>query len=169
MSALKTATSSGDPDKTPVAKDVFTYCTKEKTNTWHVVMAHNAVGIVERVKCKACSSEHKYKRQNPLVVKASSSGSSFVRKVGQTSLSAATKSSTASSASLEDTWLAGLKKWGEKPVLPYAPDQHYLVSDVVNHQVFGKGVVQSRRENKIDVLFKVGLKTLPSTSQPAKS
>jgi len=169
MSVLKTATSSRDPDKTPVAKDVFTFCTKEKTDTWHVVMAHNSAGIVERVKCKACSSEHKYKRQNPLVVKASSSGSSFVRKVGQTKLSAATKSSTVSSASLENTWLAGLKKWGQKPVLSYSPDQHFLVSDVVNHQIFGKGVVQSRRENRIDVLFNVGLKTLPSTSRPVKS
>jgi hypothetical protein len=151
-----------NPDRTPVAQDVFTWCTKEKTETWHVVRNHNAQGIVDRVVCKACGSEHRYKRAEAkpaasaakrVVVRSASAG-------GGTR--AAADASSMSSAMLEETWLKGLKKWGDKSVAPFDPATTFAAGEVLNHEVFGKGVVQSRRENKIDVLFRQGLKTLPS-------
>jgi len=180
MSVQKTATATtngttngstipqGDPDKTPVAQDVFTYCTKEKIDTWHVVMAHTASGVVDRVKCKACTSEHKYKSKKPLLAKKSAStSSSLLRKIGQTQFSSATRKSASVSeaAALSDIWFKGIKKWGEKAVISYSPETTFSVGEVCTHSTFGKGVVQGRRENRVDVLFEAGLKTLPSKSK----
>jgi hypothetical protein len=68
---------------------------------------------------------------------------------------------------LEETWMAGLKKWGAKPVKSFDVAQHFAIGEVLSHAVFGKGVVQTRRENKIDVLFQNGqMKTLPSATKP---
>ncbi len=46
-----------DKDRTPVAQNVVTKCTKCEMELDHVVVAHDAMGIVERVKCHTCGSE----------------------------------------------------------------------------------------------------------------
>ncbi len=158
------------PDRTPVAQEVLTYCTKEKTDTWHLVMHHNAKGIVEKVKCKACGSEHKYKLLNPAPPKKSATAPILIHKAdgstvrqGPTSPGREPSSKgSAKSDALEKTWFDGLKKWGDKPIVPFNSDTLFNVGEVFVHTSFGKGVVQARRENKIDVLFELGLKTLPS-------
>lgn len=162
-----------NPDKTPVAQDVFTYCTREKIDTWHVVRNHNAAGVVDRVVCKSCGSEHKY-RLSTAQTKLTVSGSrSIVKRTAQGSLINIGGSPTATSskrsaavtakvADMEDQWFMAIKEWGDKPVLSYSPDSSYSKGEVLNHPHFGKGAVQNRRENKVDVLFKAGLKTLPS-------
>ncbi len=50
-----------DKDRTPVAQIVMTMCTKCEMELSHVVVALNAAGIVERVKCHTCGTEHKYR------------------------------------------------------------------------------------------------------------
>jgi hypothetical protein len=40
-----------DKDRTPVAQNVITKCTKCDMELNHVVVANNAAGIVEKVKC----------------------------------------------------------------------------------------------------------------------
>lgn len=153
---------SADADRTPVAQDVYTYCTREKTDTWHVVMNHNAQGIVDRVKCKACGSEHRYRR-NDMGSLPRASGAAVVRRSNGMSLKV-DKPVEKSSAVLENTWMEGLKKWGDKAVRDFDPAVSFAVGEVVNHLSFGKGVVQARRENRVDVLFRsgIGMKTLPS-------
>jgi hypothetical protein len=138
------------PDKTPVAADLFTYCTKEKTETWHVVRNHDAKGIVERVICKSCGSEHRYKKAESTL----SSSRVVVKR--------APSSSPKSTEDAQASWFRGIKKWGDRAPLSFDPAQSFSVGDVVEHAVFGKGVVQTRRENKVDVLFNSGTKTLPS-------
>ena len=165
---MKTVTSS-KIDNTPVAADIFTYCTREKMETWHVVMNHDARGTVDRVECKACKSQHKY-RSKLASPSAKSSSATFVRKNGV--LTAPAKPSAASTSSgskaLEETWFVGIKKWGDKAVADFNASQSYKVGEVFNHSVFGKGVVQARRENKVDVLVSTCLKTLPcANSQTA--
>jgi hypothetical protein len=148
-------------DRTPVAKDIFTYCTKEKIDTWHVVMHHDSKGIVDRVMCKACRSEHKYKKKTAAKA-APTSRSTLVRKV----VSPAERSKVMSQGSFEEDWFKGVKSWGQKEVHKYDPKRHFALKEVLNHEVFGKGVVKGRRENKIDVLFQNGLKVLPSPRKP---
>jgi len=147
-----------DIDRTPVAKDIWCFSPKEKAFTWHVVINHDAKGYVDRVQCKVTGQVHKYKRQNkPEPVR---SASTVVRRVGGTSSTTSAKT-IESSAVLEENWFAGVKAWGDKPVMTYEPTKFFEKGQVVEHASFGKGVVQIRRDNKIDVLFKVGLKTLP--------
>ena len=50
-----------DKDRTPVAQSVITMCTKCEMELNHVVVAHDKGGVVERVKCQTCGSEHKYR------------------------------------------------------------------------------------------------------------
>jgi len=155
---------STDIDRTPVAKDIWCFSPKEKAFTWHVVINHDAKGYVDRVQCKVTGQVHKYKRQNK--PEAPRAGSTIVRRPGPASLAASASKSAAksieNSATLEETWFAGVKAWGDKVVSSYEPTKFFDKKHVVDHPVFGKGVVQARRDNKIDVLFKVGLKTLPS-------
>ncbi|OQY49413.1 MAG: hypothetical protein B6240_03415, partial [Desulfobacteraceae bacterium 4572_87] len=49
-----------DKDRTPVAQILETQCTKCKLPLTHTVVLHNAEGIVARVQCRTCGSEHKY-------------------------------------------------------------------------------------------------------------
>ena len=49
-----------DKDRTPVAQILETKCTKCKLLLTHTVVLHNSKGIVERVQCRTCGSEHKY-------------------------------------------------------------------------------------------------------------
>ena len=50
-----------DIDRTPVAKDIITDCSRCKLELNHIVVRHNKEGIVDRVKCHTCGFEHKYK------------------------------------------------------------------------------------------------------------
>lgn len=158
-----TSKPSADIDRTPVAKDIWCFSPKEKAFTWHVVINHDAKGYVDRVQCKVTGQVHKYKRQNkPEAVRTST----IVRRAGGAPASAAAATRAASksiesSAALEESWFAGVKAWGDKIVPTYEPTKFFDKKDVLDHPSFGKGVVQTKRDNKIDVLFKVGLKTLP--------
>lgn len=143
-----------NPDRTPVAQDVFTYCTKEKIDTWHVVVHHDALGFVDRVQCKACKSSHKYRKLALAKVtrKKSPPGAKAI----------AARVAKADPAAFQDEWLAGIKGWGEKPVRAYSPTIIFVKGEVVNHEVFGKGYIKARRDNRVDVVFQNGLKVLPS-------
>lgn len=156
-----------NPDKTPVAQDLFTYCTREKTDTWHIVRNHDGSGTVDRVICKACGSEHKYRKQTVAAAPKATKTRAVVRTTASGRRVATSAITSASSdEAIRDTWFAGLKKWGSKDIGNFDINKGYLVGEVFEHAVFGKGVVQTRRENKIDVLFVEGLKTLPSPRPP---
>lgn len=162
---------STDVDRTPVAQDIWCFSSKEKAFTWHVVLNHDAQGYVDRVQCKVSKSIHKYKRQNKSSGLASSSDRKVIRRdssgaVVKAPSAKAIAAKAETSASLEQTWFEGIKNWGDKPVLTYSPDKFFDKNYVLEHAVFGKGVVQHRRDNKVDVLFKVGLKTLPNARKP---
>ena len=49
-----------DKDRTPVAQNMMTTCTRCKMELKHVVVFHGMDGIVKKVKCLTCGSEHKY-------------------------------------------------------------------------------------------------------------
>ena len=145
-----------DVDRTPVAQDIWCYSTKEKAFTWHVVVNHDANGFVDRVQCKTSKTTHKYKRQNKeaTATKSKLTTATLTRR--------ASPKAAETSANLEKIWFEGIKAWGQKVVPVYSPQQHYSAKDVLDHPTFGKGVVQARREHKIDILFQTGMKTLMS-------
>ncbi|HVJ65174.1 MAG TPA: hypothetical protein VM901_07960 [Bdellovibrionota bacterium] len=150
-------------DRTPVAKDIWCWSTKEKAFTWHVVVNHDAQGYVDRVQCKVSKVIHKYKRlAKSKAAPKTTATRSLVRKVGGSASSRVSSATPTSSAALEDVWFRSLKKWGEKPVPKFDPKVSFDIDDVLEHVSFGKGVVQKRRDNKIEVLFRAGIKVLPS-------
>lgn len=144
-------TTSNDVDRTPVAKDIWCYSAREKAFTWHVVVNHDANGYVDRVQCKVTGSIHKYKRQNKPAPASTGTKRTIVR-----------SKNTAPAIDLEEVWYKGVKQWGNKVVRTYSPSVNFQKGDVLDHPTFGKGYVQGKRDNKIDVLFKSELKTLLS-------
>lgn len=150
---------STNKDRSPVASDILTWCTREKTDTWHVVRNHNARGVVDRVVCKACGSEHQY-RIEKAPAPAKPQGRSVVVRSARSSATEPEQDSGAQ----QKRWLDGIKRWGEKPVRSFDATQAFMAGEVIAHPSFGKGVVQARRENKIDVLFGQGVKTLLSAA-----
>ena len=73
-----------DKDRTPVAQNVITMCTKCEMELNHVVVAHDAGGIVERVKCHTCGSEHKYRPDKKRATKKTSKKSISTQEVDLT-------------------------------------------------------------------------------------
>lgn len=150
---IKVPASISDVDKTPVAKDIWCYSTKEKTFTWHVVVNHDANGFVDRVQCKISKVIHKYKRQNkPATTPVNKT--TKPRKIGSRT--------PVKAVDTEEMWYRGVRNWSDTDIIPYSPATHFKTGDVFEHPSFGKGVVLGRRDNKIDVVFKTGTKILLS-------
>lgn len=132
------------PNKTPVAQDVFTYCTRCKIETHHVVMSH-LKGYVSKVKCRDCGSEHKYRGAPPGPKKPKKPSSSKPQK-------------TAIEASIEYREL--MNEHGSKDPIGYAISKTFALHDIIQHKVFGKGIVTQVLPQKIEVLFQDSVKLL---------
>ena len=119
-------------DKTPVAKDVVTMCTRCKIELAHVVVSHNMEGIIEKVKCHTCGSEHKY---HPEKNKSSRKGLRGKRK-----------------DPARDFELLTEKFKGKKPV-HYSMAGIFKADDVIDHDTFGIGIVVNISSDQMDVIF----------------
>ncbi len=121
-----------DKDKTPVAQNVVTMCTKCKTQLEHVVVSHNTEGIIERVRCHTCGKEHKYRSER----KKSPRKGVRIKKTDPA----------------RDFQLLTEKFKGKQPV-SYSMSGSFKVDDVIDHNTFGMGFVISTSYNKMDVIF----------------
>jgi len=134
-----------DKDRTPVAHDLVTRCTRCKLELSHVVVVHNREGIVDRVKCNTCGSEHKYhpdKKKAP--AKALKKKKRIVtKKVDFTK---------------EFEKLA--EKFREKEPVNYSMSGSFKTDDVIDHKTFGMGIVTSVSYQKMDVAFSEGPRLL---------
>jgi hypothetical protein len=135
-----------DKDRTPVARDLITTCRRCGLDLMHVVVAHNQHGIVERVKCKTCGSEHKYhpdKKKAPL------------RPMGKKRRPAAPKKRDV--AATFETLVA--KSQGKEPI-PYSISGSFRPEDVIDHKAFGIGIVTGVSCQKMEVAFPEGARIL---------
>ena len=132
-----------DKDRTPVAQNVVTMCTKCEMELNHVVVAHDAMGIVERVKCHTCGSEHKYRSYKKRGTKKTS------KKIAGTQEVDLTKSF----AKLAD-------KFKDKKPLSYSMSGSFKNDDVIDHKTFGMGFVISASRDKMEVAFSDGPRIL---------
>lgn len=126
-------------DRTPVAQNLFTLCTKCDAELNHVVVAHNANGIVERVKCLTCGTEHKYRPQ-----KKKAAGKP------------ARKIALFPKADFSKIFEELLEKFKDKQRLPYSMSGSFKKDDVIDHQTFGTGIVTSAFPDKMEVAFPDG-------------
>ena len=132
-----------DKDRTPVAQNVVTMCTKCEMELNHVVVAHNATGIVERVKCHTCGSEHKYCPDKKRATKKSSK-----------------QSISTHDLDLTKTFEELAEKFKKKERLPYSMSESFKNDDVIDHKTFGMGIVMRASHDKMEVAFSDGPRIL---------
>jgi hypothetical protein len=130
-------------DRTPVAQNVFTMCTKCEMELEHVVVAHNGSGIVERVKCLTCGSEHKYRPDKKKATQKTPRKSVAIREVN-----------------LTESFEKLSEKFKEKKPLPYSMSGSFKNEDVIDHGTFGRGFVTRASHDKMEVVFSDGPRTL---------
>lgn len=121
-------------EKNTAGKNIESYCTKCKLNLDHTIMAM-AGETIAKVRCKTCGGAHKYKCP---------ADAPKVRKP---------RAKRSADATAEIVWEAGLAAAKGKE-RDYSMAVKYRVGDVVNHSMFGKGIVLKLYANKCDMLFK---------------
>ena len=135
-----------DKDRTPVAQKVITRCTKCKLELTHVVVSHNAEGIVERVKCDTCESEHKYRLAK--------------EKTPKKKAKTARKSTRTKKVDYKEEYEKLAEKFTEKEQVPYSMSGSFKEDDVIDHKTFGMGIVRSVSYEKMEVAFSGGPRIL---------
>jgi hypothetical protein len=135
-------------DRTPVAQNVITMCTKCEMELNHVVIAHNAEGFVEKVKCQTCGTEHRYRPDKKRTT----------RKTSKKSISTQEVDLTKSFEKLAE------KFKGKKP-LPYDMSAPFKNEDVIDHKTFGMGIVIDASSDKMEVAFSDGPRILACNRQ----
>lgn len=123
-------------EKNSAGKNIDAYCTKCRINLDHTIMAMDGEAIA-RVRCKTCGSWHKYR---------SPSEPPKIRKPR-------VKKGAGEDATAATVWEAGLAEAKGKE-RTYDMGAKYRVGDIVNHHIFGKGLVVKLYPNKCDMLFK---------------
>jgi hypothetical protein len=123
-------------EKNSAGKNIESYCTKCKLNLDHTIMAMDGETIA-KVRCKTCGSAHKFKdpAESRKIVKPR------------------VKKGVGAEATAAIIWEAGLAEAKGKE-RDYNMSAKYRVGDIVNHHLFGKGVVLKLYANKCDMLFK---------------
>jgi len=140
-----------DKDKTPVAQNIATRCTKCKMELNHTVISHTLEGIVARVQCRTCGSEHKY---YPAKKKAAP-------RAARTARSTAGQTAAARKAAIDALDFERLsEKLRNRERVPYSMSGSFKFNDVIDHAAFGIGIVIKLFHQRMDVLFSDGLKTL---------
>ena len=132
-----------DKDRTPVGQNMITMCTKCEMELNHVVVAHDAKGTIETVKCNTCGSEHKYHSDKKRRTKKTSKKSARPREVDLTK-------------NFEK--LAEMFK--DKEPLSYSMSGSFKSDDVIDHKTFGMGIVISASCDKMEVAFSDGPRVL---------
>jgi hypothetical protein len=140
-----------DPDHAGVGTHIVTRCSKCDHGVNHVVVAHGADGMVARVKCIVCGSEHNYKKT--------------------TSVSrASTRSSSSAKSGVKDhptPTRFNVKLWEEakattknKVPIEYAVNKTFEKDTLIYHSTLGEGVIMKAYDHKIEVIFSSDIKSL---------
>jgi hypothetical protein len=123
-------------DRTPIAQNVVTLCTKCEIELNHVVVAHNEKGMVERVKCLTCETEHKYHSNKKKAARKTPKKNPVTQKVDFGKI-------------FEEL----AEKFKDKEPLPYNMSGSFKKDDVIDHKTFGMGIVTQAYHDKMEVAF----------------
>src|SRR5437870_13587314 len=121
-----------------VGGDIDAWCTKCKMTLGHTILA--MVGTKPaRVRCNTCQGEHNYRGASEPVKRASSASRE---------------------KPVVTSWEALLANKDLSRARRYSLRERFGQDEVLNHPVFGIGLVQEVRGDKIQVAFKADVKTL---------
>lgn len=127
-----------------VGKDVLSFCSKCNLALSHIIISLNAKGIPHQVQCNTCKGKHNFK--DPVLAKSARPK--------------AVKAKKAEARPLADVWLDAVGNSNGKQI-KYTIKHKFLKGDLLDHSVFGPGVVQTVVDNdKIEVIFRHEIKTL---------
>ncbi len=151
---------------------ITTKCGRCNDITGHVVMIV-LDGQILRVECKACGSVHKYRDAAPKPktrkeasvvrhVKAGQSREEAVEKVQRDARPARQPVAQAKARSKSAAaWHESMLRLGGETPKTYSMRDTFAPDDLVEHPVFGRGVVISvTKPDKMEILFEEGAKTL---------
>lgn len=136
-----------------VGSDVDAYCTKCRMILGHTIIA--MVGDkIARVRCNTCQGLHAYKAGPPGTRTA-------------TARAPAAEGRTRPAAGRAPREKAEVRPFEEifagrdtSDARPYSAREKFADGEILSHPTFGLGLVKSARQDKVDVIFKLGEKTL---------
>lgn len=138
-----------------VGGDVDAYCTKCRMLLGHTVLA--MVGDkIARVRCNTCMGEHAF-RPNPPGTKAPKA-EARPRAAGGGSAAPRARATREKAEVRPFEEIFADRDTSE--ARPYVPKERFEDGDMISHPTFGLGLVRTARQDKIDVVFKVGEKVL---------
>jgi hypothetical protein len=135
---------------------VESQCTRCKALLNHTVIAMVA-GVVARVKCNTCGSEHNHrpvKEPKVAAVKAAKA-----EKAVKTPRAKAVKAPVISD---EAIWEEMIRPLDPDLAVPYNMEGKFRVNSLLTHPTFGIGMIAASQAGKIEVVFKGGRKLLRS-------
>ncbi|MEE9911296.1 MAG: hypothetical protein K4571_06190 [Deltaproteobacteria bacterium] len=131
-----------------VGDNIDAYCLKCKMVLAHVIL-FKVDGVVNRVKCKTCGAEHKYRGVKAAVKKTEAAA----RSPRPASSRKPASKAAANDAPLQ--WdLKSRNMPPQTPIKDYSIRENFKVNSVINHPVFGVGFVEKIVSDKsVSVLF----------------
>ncbi len=146
-----------------VGKELVCFCTRCKMDLGHTIMSMMG-GMPARVICRTCKSEHNYKPKKGVKEPGAVAPS---RGSPGTSSRAPRESKAEKTVPIELEWMKQLNA-NAKAIRQYAANEHFFVGDRISHPTFGEGIIQKHIfPNKMEVLFRMDLKTLIHAPKPA--
>lgn len=139
-----------------VGGDVDAYCTKCRMMLGHTIIAMVGEKIA-RVRCNTCQGQHTF-RPNPPGTKTARTSAASPRAARPAREKVTTLPFEALFAD-RDTSTART----------YSPKERFADEEILDHPTFGLGLVKAARHDKIDVIFKMGEKTLVHSLGGAKA
>jgi hypothetical protein len=119
-------------DKIPFTENVSSMCTKCKMAVDHMIISRDAEGIIGKVRCLTCGSEHKY-RQAKVKTPRKAARPKKVDPARDFNL-------------LIETFK------GKRPQR-YSMSGLFKTGDVIDHSTFGTGIVISALNRQMEVVF----------------
>ena len=133
-----------DDAENRLGKEVLSFCGKCKMALGHLIVSVDKKGSADKCQCMTCKAVHKY-RDPDKPAKAPGSGKRAAQK---------------ESVSTETLWNQACTK-AKGPSKPYAMTAEFSLGDLIEHPLFGRGVVQELiGQNKIRAIFERSEKVL---------
>ncbi len=130
------------PSAIRVGGEIDAFCTKCDLNLAHTIVAMIGPKVV-KVKCNTCGSDHQFRGEQPLVKPQSFSAPKKA---------AGPKAPKA--AAIAVAWEDRFRGFDLSRAKKYSAKERFSVDDVIDHPIFGLGLVTAIRDDKVEVSFK---------------
>ncbi len=150
-----------------VGRDVEAWCAKCGLALEHVIVAMVGQTVVQ-VRCRTCGGTHKYKSTREVATAAparpgradSTESASRQKRAVASAKTAKVAQESAESRAARTLWQRRMAAADRARATPYAATIQPLLGELVDHSVFGYGIVEQTLEGKAQFLFEQGYKVL---------